>query len=203
MQGLHEYIIEIPEALKNSIELSGGTKLYVDPTFNQQKWSNRIGKVISKPIKIDSEIEKGDEVLIIDTVLFSRLDKKKGRVKSHFLLDEEKGWYRVPKGLIVMYRKANKDWSCYLNNILLEPVFEKKETGSGLVIPDVTYQKEVRYQNTKKQYGKVAFINSALRESGVKEGDIVYYRPDVDYKFSLEGKEYYHIQNEDVLAGMG
>ncbi len=200
MRGLQEYIIENTDVLKKEVEFSTGDKLYVDPTFDQRNWTNRICKVISTPVKHDSPIDIGDEVLVIDTVLFTHVGKNMAHKKSQFLMDEEKGWYRIPRNLIVMYRKKGDEWKCYGQNLLVEPIPEKMETDSGLIIVDVDYKKEQREKNTKKQHGKVVFINNDLEDLGVEIGDVIVYKDQVDYRFKLDGEVFFHLENVDVLG---
>ena len=200
MTGLYEFIIESKDPFKREHTFSTGDKIYIDPTINQQHWSKRIAKVVSVPLKYRCEIAPGDEVLVVDTVFFKKARQGAYMMKSHFLIDQEKGWYRVPKDLVIMYRKPGGEWQCYGNNIMVEPVMDTWKTQQGLVVVDTEYKKEVREQGSKKQYGRIAYSNTELEEMGVAVGDVVFYDDQVDYRFELDGKPYYNLINRHVLG---
>ena len=45
----------------------------------------------------------------------------------------------------------------------------------------------------------VSFDSEELEELGVKKGDVVGFRKNMDYRFKIDGKEYYRTRSEDLL----
>lgn len=86
--------------------------------------------------------------------------------------------------------------------IIIEPKNEEKKTKSGIVLPD-TVEKE------KPQQGEVVAVGPGkLLENGerarmqVKEGDRVLFSKYSPNEFKIDGKEYFVIKEDDVMAIM-
>jgi co-chaperonin GroES (HSP10) len=47
--------------------------------------------------------------------------------------------------------------------------------------------------------GSVAFLSQELEDLGLKVGDHVGFRKNMDYRFKIDGKEYYRTRTEDLL----
>lgn len=203
MQGINEFIIEIKEPLKKEVEL-GSKKILVDPTYDQTKYSNRIGKVVSTPLGLDTPIKAGDEVVIVHTVLMTQIYNEK-RQESTFLIDKERGYYRLANELIVLFRSNPEEkWRCNDIQLMVKPIkVEKKDFKVGkILLPENFHNTDVEC-NTHgfvKQYGIIKYMNDDLAKLGVKEGDKVFFSDVGDYEFNLEGEILYCMDNRDVLA---
>lgn len=203
MQGLHEYIVQVEEPLKKKHKL-GDKEIYIDPTYDQTKYSNRIGKVISTPIGLETDIKVGDEVVIVHTVLMSEIYYGH-RQDSIFLVDKEKGYYRLSKELIIMYRSNPSDkWKCYDIQLMVKPVKAKQtdyKQGS-ILLPANHFNTDVECNTNgfKKQYGTLRYINKELAKQGVKEGDEVFFSDVGDYEYNIDGEVLYCMDNRDILA---
>lgn len=203
MQGIHEFIIQIEKPLKDEIDV-GKTKMFIDPTFDQTKHSNRIGKVISTPLNLETNIKKGDEVLIVHTALLTQVFYGV-ESDSMNLLDKEKGLYRIENGMIIMYRRdKNHNWKCNDIHVMVSPIKASGEDYKigNFVLPENHFDTDVEC-NTHgflKQYGIVKHTNEAFEKQGVKEGDTVFFVDYGDYEFNLEGEILYCMDNRDILA---
>ena len=47
--------------------------------------------------------------------------------------------------------------------------------------------------------GVVAFDSDELKEAGLKKGDVVGFKKNHDYRFKIDGLEYYRTRVEDLL----
>ncbi|WP_062057416.1 hypothetical protein [Aquimarina longa] len=203
MRGIHEFIIEVKEPLVHKQKL-GNTEIYIDPFFDQTRHTNRIGKVISSPIALDTDIDVGDEVLIVHTVLMSQIYRGQ-RADSIYLLDKERGYYRLENSLIIMYRKNHKSiWKCNDINVMVTPIKAKKSDYKigDLILPDNFYNTKIEC-NTHgylKQYGIVTFLNKDIEKQGVNIGDTIFFTAYSDYEFRVDGQILYCMDNRDILA---
>lgn len=197
MKPIYEFIVEIPKSHIDEVELKGsGIVLKFDTKFNQGEHTNRIGKVIATPAKLATKIQEGYIVLIDKNILTFQVHSDSLINKSKFLLDAEKGHYRVPPNMIYLYKESqNDDWTCPAPYIFIEPIkVEQTKTKGGLI-----YNEE-NYKGFKEQYGKVAYLNEDAKSMGLKVGDVVYYKKDREYEFKIDDKVFYHMDNSDVLA---
>lgn len=203
MQGIHEFIIEVKEPMKNKMSL-GKAEIFIDPSFDQTKHSNRIGKVISTPIGSDTDVKVGDEVVIQHTILMSQLYQGQ-KADSVFLVDKEKGYYRLEDSLIIMFRSNPSDeWKCNGIHAMLTPIEAEAEDykEGGLIMPDSHFNTDVECNTNGfvKQYGIVRYLNKALADQGVEIGDKVYFVDYGDYEFNIDNEILYCMDNRDILA---
>ncbi|MFJ1492148.1 hypothetical protein [Capnocytophaga canis] len=202
MQGISEFIIEFTHTHKTSVNVLG-VEMKINPYFEQPKHINRVGKVISVPLtESDCPIAKGDEVLIIHTVLLDNIFSKTGRITSNYLIDKNKNWARVEDSLVVAYRKNESErWTCYKDNVLIQPipVEQKQKQWRGLNMPETVFEEELGYKNNQKQVGKIAFGNDLLKNISLNEGDTVVFKQDREYEFEIDNQTYYHMNNCDIL----
>lgn len=190
MKGLNEFIIEIGKAFSDTIS-HGSLTLYTDYRTKQHEQSNRTGKVVSIPMQFETDVKPGAEVLIDPTVLFRQSYRKKEQ-ESQFLVNKEKGWYRVEPNMIILYKNPGEEWKGHLHNLLVDPITdENEETDSGLFIGK---------EKLKHSYAKVAFVNSEMESQGVSPGDVIAYPTEMDWPFELEGKKYLYLRSRDLLA---
>ncbi|TSE11291.1 hypothetical protein [Aquimarina algiphila] len=203
LKALNEFTVEIKKPLKDKVTY-GTLTLDIDPSFDKTRHTNRIGKVIAVPRDYVTKIKVGYEVLVVHTVLMYQVYKG---VKTDpiYLMDKEKGHYRIENDLIVMYRATPQDeWQCNHIHVLVQPIKAKKEDYQikGFSLPDNFYNTKIE-SNTHgyiQQYGHVKYLNDELKEQGVKKGDKVFFVDFGDYEFRLDGEVYYCMDNRDLLA---
>lgn len=190
MKGLNEFIIEIGNAFHNTLK-HGTLELYTDFKGKEQEQSNRVGKVINIPMQMESDIKVGAEVLIEPTVLFSQHYRGKEQ-KSQFLVNEEKGWYRVEPMMVILYKNPGEDWRGHQMNLLVEPVESPKDKlNHGLYLG----KSEEAFE-----YAKISFINNEMERQNVKVGDTIIFPKEMKWPFELEGKNYLYLRNRDILG---
>lgn len=203
MKSINEYIIQFDKTHIDTTEI-GGVEMNVNPYFEQPEWINRIGKVVSTPILSpeNAVIKSGYEVIVIHTSLLHESYKNTGRKESFFCVDIEKNLFRFEDNLIVMYREnSSQEWKCNGLNIMVKPIPLEKETITiaGLSVPDMVLEDEIGYKQNEKQVGILSFHNSELEKFGIGIGDKVYFKPDREYEFKIDGEIYYHMETVDLL----
>lgn len=201
MRLLNQYIVEFETVHRTSTE-AGGKVIDINPMYNQPKWINRIGRVIETPLNLQTPIQKGYEVLVVHTVLLEEILPKQGLVKNPYLLDEEKNWFQIEDCLIVMYRETPKDnWKCNGTSIMVEPIrVEKQEKEiDGITLPDMLFNSEAGYKGNHLQMGTIAYMNDETINMGLVLGDKIMFKKNREYEFEIDGKTYWHMENNDIL----
>jgi len=197
MKPIFEFIVEIPKSHNDEVVFASGLKLKFDTRYNQGQHVNRIGKVVAVPLKFESKIREGFIVLIDKNLVTYQVYNDTEINKSVFLVDVEKGWYRVAANMIYLYKEnMEADWVCPSPFMFLAPIKnEIQTTESGL-----EHKATEDYKGNKPQYGTVEFLNEKAQEMGIQKGDTVYYKKDREYEFVVDGKLLYHMETDDVLA---
>jgi co-chaperonin GroES (HSP10) len=191
MTGIKEFIIEVGRAFNNTLQY-GSLELYTDHRARQQEQSNRIGKVISKPLTINSEIEVGAEVLIDPTVLFEQVYENKVQ-ESRFIVDRDKGWYRVTPDMIILYRNRNEEtFLGNKQNLLVEPINDEITKVGSIYLAKPEEQQE--------HTAIVAVANKELIAQGINTGDTIYYNKKAKWEYEFQGKKYLYLQNFYVFG---
>ena len=168
----------------------GGLELFIDTKFNE--FENRIqeGPVVAAPFKHDTGVEVGDTLYFHHLVVLNE-----GQ-----LLTGEHNHYTVrfdPEHTINNQAIAYKDqhtgdihplagWS------LLEPVEEEKVQESDTI-------ELVKFSEVPVTKGRVAFTAPWIEDVGAKVGDVVGFRKNMDYRVTIDEKEYYRTRAEDLM----
>ncbi|GEM_PF-3257412 len=171
----------------------GDFKLFVDPSF-QPEWYRKISaEVVAVPRKLDTRhyayrgLELG-EIEVGDTIYFHYL----GLTKENRLDTEDQDLYAIPYHEI--FCKVNEGAITALNGwTLVEPVIVKSDSawvGIGS-------------ERVSTQEGILCFIGQPKTDQpalNVKAGDRVVFSKNADFINTIEDKEYFVMQQEDLLA---
>ena len=197
MKPMYEFIVEIPKSHDDELKIKGtDVVLKLDVRHNQGERTIREGKIVAVPTKFDTRLDVDDIVIIDKNILTFQVHSDSLINKSQFLIDEEKGWYRVPLDMIYLYKKNNKDeWNCPAPYLFVRPIKSTQQKKG-----DIIYKGFDDYKGYKEQYGTVEILNEAAKATGLKKGDMVYYKKDREYEFTVDGELLYHMDNEDVLV---
>ena len=190
MKTFNLFVVKLDKQLEDTMTTAGGLELYIDTKFNE--FENRIqeGPVVAAPFKYDTGVSPGDTLYFHHLVVLNE-----GQV-----LTGEPNHYTVrydPEHTINNQAIAYKDqhtnaiqplagWS------LLEPIEEEEVRESDTIEIIKLSEKPI----TK---GKVAFSAPWIDEVGAKVGDVVGFMKNMDYRITIEGKEYYRTRAEDLL----
>jgi len=195
MVAIHDFIIEVKQAFNETFKTEGGLELYADKRFLGHKLSNRIAKVVECPALRSSIIKPNYEVLIDPTIFYSQAYEKTGQQENQYVLDKEKGHYKISPSMIVLYRETpESDWVGFEQNLLVEFYKEPIEPKTSLIITEVVEPEYIQ------GIAKVTYPNEELVEFGVLTGDTIHIKNNFGVAFYLDGKEFFWIRNRDILA---
>ena len=185
MKTINYILVELEDAYDN--EESG---VIVNTTIEEVKYVNRIARVVAVPKGI--VVSKGDYIIAHHNIFRLRNDHKGNVVDSSFLINGN--LYKVPLTEVFMY-KQDKDWIALDPYCFVEPIKDVVE-GDGFNINS----HEITHKGNIRNLGVMKYANLGLREQGVKSGDIVLFKNDSEYEFTVDGKVLYKMGTRDILG---
>lgn len=190
MQSLNHFIVHLPKRFNDSMTLSSGLELYVDTKFNEFEHRINEGEVVSVPYKYDVPVKPGDTLYFHHLVVINDGQELTGE-KDHYIS------YFEPNTAInnqsIGYKSKETGVFQPLNGwSVLAPHIEEKKKLSEII-------EVVEFNEPPVTKGVVAFDSDDLAEIGVKKGDVVGFKKNHDYRFKIDGLEYYRTRVEDLL----
>ena len=193
MQAFNDYIIQIEKDFNDTIKV-GEVDLYLDKKMSSLRAANRVGKVVKLPINKEAAVAVGDEVVFDPTILFAGVIHETEQ-DSPYLIDKDKGWYRLPFDLLVLFRKkATDQWQTTEDLILLKPLDEQKKLTSSFL--EIVSLKNEKTPNM----AEVVFSNPSFEEQGVQIGDKIALAPNLHISYWLDEEEYWCVHKRNILA---
>ena len=144
--------------------------------------SNRYATVIETPINYTGPIRVGDILLVHHNVfkfyydMYGRQKSGRSYLKDNlFLVDSEQ---------FFLYKQNNK-WHAHDKYCFVKPLSTKKST---------------IYKNCKEEplCGVIKYINTELKNLGVKEGDHISFTPESEYEFTVDGEKLYRMFTNNI-----
>lgn len=184
------FVVELKKLVNDTITTNSGLELYVDNRFNE--FQNRVteGPVVAVPFKYDTGVEVGDTLYFHHLVVINDGQPLTGE-DNHYLVRFDPN--NTVNNQAIAYKSAKTGevhplagWS------LLEGVEEHEEKESSII-------EVVKLKEKPVTKGMVAFKAPWIDELGLKIGDVVGFKKNMDYRINIEGKEYYRTRAEDLL----
>jgi len=179
MKPLTQFIVKPNKDRRyDNIKKIGGLDLIMSSSEEDHTVSNRQGIVVDVPLRYDGPVQVGDTLLVHHNV-FKIYNDMMGRRKSgksffneqNFLIDDEQ-WF--------MY-KHNDQWISREGICFVKPF--KDDSGY-----------------TQYLTGEMLYSNEYLRSKGVVEGVKVYFEPDSEYEFNIDGVIAYRMFNRNIVG---
>jgi len=184
------FVVELKRLVNDTITTNGGLELYIDNRFNE--FQNRVteGPVVAVPFKYDTGVEVGDTLYFHHLVVINDGQPLTGE-DNHYLVRFDPN--NTVNNQAIAYKSAKTGevhplagWS------LLEGVEEHEEKESDII-------EVVKLKEKPVTKGMVAFKAPWIDELGLKIGDVVGFKKNMDYRIKIDGKEYYRTRAEDLL----
>jgi len=176
MNAIYNYIILCTNRYNNSKKIKDKELvLNTEITERDYHFVNRIGKIISLPLFIDTPAKIGDEVILHHNVFRRWYDIRGNEKNSAAFINENE--YIVSPDEVFAYKRNNK-WHCFDKFCFVKPL---KSNSKWNVLKE------------KKLLGKLVYSNNYLESLGVSCGDIVGFKPNSEYEFNIENKKLYRI----------
>ena len=181
MKSLFDFIVEpYGERYNNKIKV-GDKSLIINTQVESFKSVNNIAKVIEVPLSINTDIKKGDLIMIHHNV-FRRWYNIRGEEKNSKSFFKD-GLYFVQPDQIYLYKRKHK-WTCVNNRCFINPIVSNNNRFSD-----------------QEQFliGILKYGNSSLEALEINEGDLVGYTPGGEYDFVVDGKRLYCMKSNDIV----
>ena len=190
MRTLDFFVVEIPKRLNDTIRTESGFELFVDTKYDEFTHRKTEGKVIASPDRYNTGVSAGDTLYFHHLVVVNDGQPLTG-VDNHYIVKCDKTFTIGNQAFA--YKDQNTGeikplfgWS------LLESVEEEEEKLSEVI-------EVVKLTDSTVRKGRVCFDSKELSDLGVKKGDVVGFAKDMDYRITIDEKEYYRVRSEDLL----
>ena len=181
MKGLFNFIISPIDGRYNNEKKVGDSTLIVNTNIEEFVYINRMATVISIPTAIDTNIKKGDIVVVHHNIFRRWYDVRGNERNSRNYFTED--LYFCPLEQIYLY-KQNKEWITNLDYCFIKPV---RETDKSKV------------EILKQQKGVLKYTNSILTQLDVHKEDVVGFKPMREWEFIIDGQLLYCMKSKDIV----
>ena len=181
MKGLFNFIISPIDGRYNNEKKVGDSTLIVNTNIEEFVYINRMDTVISIPAAIDTNIKKGDIVVVHHNIFRRWYDVRGNERNSRNYFTED--LYFCPLEQIYLY-KQNKEWITNLDYCFIKPV---RETDKSKV------------EILKQQKGVLKYTNNILTQLDVHKEDVVGFNPMREWEFIIDGQLLYCMKSKDIV----
>jgi hypothetical protein len=164
----------------------GDVDFIISSSEEDHKVSNRIAVVHELPSRYEGPIKKGAELIVHHNV-FKYYNDIKGNKKSgkSFLRDN---LFMLDSYQVFAFKNPGCEWVSLDGYSFVKPVKGQ----------------ELRPMKAHRGFddlrGRVAMKSPYLSEKGVKIGDMVFFAPDSEYEFRIDGELMYRVMDQSIFA---
>ena len=186
MRSLQNYIISTNNRYNNKVDV-GDKELILNTEITERDYMfvNRIATVISTPLEVKTPIEKGDDIIVHHNVFRRWFDIRGDEKNSTSFLSEDT--YFVTEDQVFAY-KRDKEWKGLPDFCFVKPVENKDEWG---------------LKDDANLAGELIYTNDYLSSIGVSIGDVVGFKPNSEYEFTIDGQKLYRILSNHITINYG
>jgi hypothetical protein len=181
MRSVFDFIVKpLGDKYSNTVKV-GDQELVVNTKIEDFKFVNRLAEVLEIPLFVNTDIKKGDIVVIHQNVFRTFYDMKgrKKESKSYF----RDGLYFASIDQMYMY-KRDGNWKTIGNRCFVQPIKN---------IDNLKLEKE------QELIGILTYGNNYLNELKITPGDIVGFKPTREWEFLIDGKRLYCMESNDIV----
>lgn len=159
-----------------------GIEVIVSTSEEDHKFSNRFAQVVELPIDYKGPIQEGDTLLVHHNV-FKFYNDIKGKQKSgkSFFKDD---LFFIEPDQFFMYKKG-KSWIAYDRYCFVKPI---KAIESYIMKPF----------SQEPLMGQMIYPNNYLSSQGIEAGDMVCFKPDSEYEFTVDDQKLYRMFDHQI-----
>jgi hypothetical protein len=181
MRSVFDFIVKpLGDKYSNTVKV-GDQELVVNTKIEDFKFVNRLAEVLEIPLFVNTDIKKGDIVVIHQNVFRTFYDMKgrKKESKSYF----RDGLYFASMDQMYMY-KRDGNWKTIGDRCFVQPIKN---------IDNLKLEKE------QELIGILTYGNNSLNELKITPGDIVGFKPTREWEFLIDGKRLYCMESNDIV----
>lgn len=188
MKTLDLFVVELEKPVQDEIVLQNGAKIYVDSKFNEFEWRVTEGPVVCAPLRHDTGVEEGDTLYFHHLVVMNEGQVLTGH-DNHYLVRYNPD--NTVNNQAIAYKSKKSGHIYSLSGwVLLEPVEVESLSSDHFDV--------VEFEKAETTRGVVSFEGD-FHGVDVSPGDTVVFRDKMQYKISIDGKEYFRVRSQDLL----
>lgn len=190
MKTLNFFIVHLEKRLNDTIKTSGGLELYLDPKYDEFK--NRIneGEVVASPLKHDTGVKVGDTLYFHHHVVINKGQPLTGDDNHYIVMYDHD--LAINSQAFAYKCKESGEIRALSNWAILEYVEEEERVKSDAI-------EIVKLEKSPVRKGRLSFSNARSDALGIKPGDVVGFPKKMDYRFTIDDKEYYRTRLDDLM----
>mgnify|MGYP003647680535 FL=1 len=181
MKSLYDFIIKpVGDKYNNTVKIQG-KDIVVNTKIENWKFVNRLAEVIETPLAFESDIKKGDIIVIHQNVFRVFYDMKGIKKKSRSWFKDDLHFCAIDQ--IYLY-KNKEGWHSFGDRCFITPIKDNQS---------LTLDKE------QSLIGILKYGNSSLKALDINPGDLVGYTPNGEWEFLVDGKRLYCMKSNDIV----
>ena len=181
MQSVYGFVVTPKGGRYNNTKNIGGKDIIISTSQEDASFSNREAEVIATPLAFNTNIKKGDTIIIHQNVLRTFYDTRGVKKVSRSWFKED--LYFVSLDQIYLY-KHNNHWNTFNDRCFIQPI---KNNDDKIV------------DKEEKIKGILKYGNPYLKNLDINEGDLVGFRPNREWQFLIDGKRLYCMKSNDIV----
>jgi hypothetical protein len=183
------FVVELEKTTNDTIKTESGLELYVDTKFNEFEHRVTEGPVVAAPFKYETGVEPGDTLYFHHLVVMNDGQVLTG-FDNHYLVRYNPE--HAVNNQAIAYKNKDGEISLLGGWTLLKPVDEPEDVAEAVI-------EIIQLEESDKLKGELAFESKHTEELGIKKGDIVGFKKNMDYRITIDDQEYYRVRAEDLL----
>jgi len=170
MKSVYNFVVEPIGERYDNVKKIGDSELITNTEIFNHQYVNRLARVISVPLKLDTNIKPGDTVLVHHNVFRRWYDVKGVEKNSRAFFNENT--YIVSIDQIFLFKSKQK-WQSPKGYCFVKPI------------------KAIDQFSTELEKPLVGIVKYS--DKTVNVGDLVGFRPNSEYEFIVDGERLYRV----------
>ncbi len=186
MNSLYDFIVKpIGEDRYANSKKIGEKELILNTKIESWKFVNRFAKVISTPLAINTDIKKGDTIVLHQNVFrrFYNMQGKQTNSRSYF----KDNLYFAALDQIYLYKNKDK-WESFGDRFFVKPIKNSDN---------------IRNRKEQPYVGILKIGNNKLEASNINSGDMVGFKPGAEWEFFIDDERLYCMKSNDIVIKYG
>lgn len=190
MQSLHRFVVSVTGNTQDSVTTESGLTLFIDTRFNEFQHRVMEGTIVSTPAKYETGAKPGDTLYFHHRVVMEggqlfELDEKNQRMVN---FDPD-----TPINSQAYAYKCQETGEIHqlVGWCLLDPIAPKGAESKFIEV--------VEKSSDTCTEGRVIWDSPWLQEEGISVGDVVGFRPNIDYAMKVDGRDVVRLRIEDLM----
>ena len=183
------FVVELEKTKNDTIKTDSGLELYVDTKFNEFEHRVTEGPVVAAPFKYDTGVEPGDTLYFHHLVVMNDGQVLTG-FENHYLVRYNPD--HAVNNQAIAYKNKDGEIKLLGGWTLLKPVEEEDDVAEAII-------EVIELEEKDKVKGELAFESKHTEQLGIKKGDVVGFKKNMDYRITIDDQEYYRVRAEDLL----